>query len=132
MSLASARDRALEFADRLQALRPIVVTRFFGGAGLLKDGVQFAFVIKGVLYLRVDDKRRRDFEALGAAPFAYAGRSKTVKVARYYEVPDEIADDPDELGRWASEAHRAALAARPSPERQKPSRPARGASGHQI
>jgi TfoX/Sxy family transcriptional regulator of competence genes len=119
MNLASARDRALEFAERLHAMGPIEVTRFFGGAGLIRDGVQFAFVMKGTLYLRVDDLSRPVFEALGAAPFTYAGRAQTVKVASYYEVPDEIADDPDELGRWASEAHRAAMTAKPRAKRRK-------------
>jgi DNA transformation protein and related proteins len=110
VSLDSARDRALDIADQLQAMGPITVSRFFGGAGLLLDGVQFAFVIKGALYLRVDDASRAAFEALGAAPFLYAGRSREVTVASYYEVPEEIAEDPDELCRWARHAHRVAHA----------------------
>jgi DNA transformation protein len=111
MSLAAERDRALEFADRLRAIGPIAVTRFFGGAGLTKDGVQFAFVIKGVLYLRADAESRPAFEALGAAPFTYVTRSKTVNVASYYTLPDEIADDPETLLRWVVKAcHAAAIA----------------------
>lgn len=114
MSPASARDLALEFAARINALGPVTVTRFFAGAGLVADGVQFGFVMKGSLYLRVDDKSRAVFVAAGAAPFAYAGRSKAVTVASYYEAPSEVVDDLDQLGRWASEAHRAAVAARRS------------------
>jgi DNA transformation protein len=117
MSLAAARDRALEFADQLQSLGPIAVTRFFAGAGLLIDGVQVGFVMKGTLYLRVDASSRLRFEALGAAPFTYAGRSRTVKVASYYQAPDAIVDDPDELRRWAIEARRAASAAKPASRR---------------
>ncbi len=81
MSVTSARDRGHEFVECLSAIGPITVGRFFGGAGLVKDGVQFGFVMMGSLYLRVDDKSRAAFEALGAAPFSYAGRSKTVTVA---------------------------------------------------
>jgi len=117
MSLAAARERALEFAERLDAIGPITVTRFFSGAGLVRNGVQFAFVIRGVLYLRVDDLSRPDFEALGSAPFTYAGQAKTVKVASYYELPDEIADDPDELSRWALRACHTAVIAQ---ERKRP------------
>jgi TfoX/Sxy family transcriptional regulator of competence genes len=112
MSPLSARERALEIADRLDALGPVTVSRFFAGASLIADGVQFGFVMKGSLYLRVDDRSRTAFEALGAAPFAYAGRSKAVTVASYYEAPSEIVDDPDRLSRWAAEAHRAAVTAR--------------------
>ncbi len=118
MSVASARERALEIADWLRRMGPIRVTRFFGGAGLAKDGIQFAFVIKGVLYLRADEWSRPEFEALGAKPFTYAGRSQAVKVASYYEAPEEIVDDPDELSRWSAEALRAALAAKPPARRR--------------
>lgn len=111
MSPASARDRAIEIAERVGALGPVTVTRFFSGAGLVADGVQFAFFMKGSLHLRVDDLSRAAFEALGASPFAYASRSKTVTVANYYEAPGEVMDDSDELARWVAQAHRTALAA---------------------
>lgn len=123
MSVASARDRALEFAECLYAVGPITVSRFFGGAGLLIDGVQFAFVMEGSLYLRVDDDSRPRFQALGAAPFTYATRSRTVKVATYYEIPDAVAEDPDELGRWAARAHRVAAAAKATARRRQHVRP---------
>lgn len=119
MSLASARERALEMAERMSAMGMITVTRFFGGAGLLMDGTQFAFVMKGALYLRVDDASRPSFEALNARPFTYPVRARTVSVASYYELPDEIADDPDELMAWARQAHRAAVNARISTRRRK-------------
>jgi DNA transformation protein len=108
MSLATERDRALELTDRLRALGPISVTRFFGGAGLVKNGVQFAFMIKGILYLRVDARSRPEFEALGATPFSYATRAKTVKVASYYELPDEIMEDSETLVQWVTKAYHAA------------------------
>jgi DNA transformation protein len=119
MSLAMERERALELADRLHAIGPISVTRFFSGAGLSKNGVQFAFLIRGVLYLRVDALSRPEFEALGAAPFTYATRAKTVKVASYYELPDAIADDNEALVRWLTKAYHAAAAAKPSRARKK-------------
>ena len=119
MSPRSARDRALDLAGQLAAIGPIEVGRFFGGAGLACEGIQFAFVMKGTLYLRVDDHTRPAFEALDAAPFAYAGRSGTVTVASYYALPDEIADDPDDLLRWAERAHRAARTAKPSRARHR-------------
>lgn len=110
MSLSAARERALEYADRLTGFGPIAVRRFFSGADLAKDGVQFAMVIHGTLYLRVDDDLRRELIALGSSPFSYPGRKGTVTVARYHSVPDEIAEDEDELRRWAVRAYRAAQA----------------------
>lgn len=123
MSLAMERERALEFADRLHRLGPVTVTRFFGGAGLVREGVQFAFVLKGVLYLRVNDASRPDFEARGAAPFSYAGGTRQVRAPSYYELPDEILDDQDAFLGWMSRAWQVAATAqatsRSSP-RKKP------------
>jgi DNA transformation protein and related proteins len=45
---------------------------------------------------------------MGEGPFTYQGRSGPVTVASYYRVPDEVAAEPGELGRWAAEACRAA------------------------
>ena len=112
MKAATARDLAVDIAGRIDGLGPIGVGRFFAGAALLADGVQFGFVMKGTLYLRVDDASRPDFEALGARPFSYAGSSKIVTVASYYEVPEDVLEDADELCGWATRARRAALVAR--------------------
>lgn len=122
MSLTAARDRALEFADRLHGLGPFSVNRFFGGAGLAMNGAAFAFVIKGVLYLRVDDASRPAFLARGSEPFTYATRVRTVRVDSYYALPEEIEDDPDLLRHWAMQAIRAATLAKPN------RRPRRGAA----
>lgn len=119
MSTAAARERALEFAERLSGIGPVSVTRFFGGAGLVKNGVQFAFVIAGTLFLRVDDLSRPNFEALGAAPFTYASQSKTIRVASYYELPDQVADDGVALVRWAIRAVHAAAVCKPKTARAK-------------
>jgi TfoX/Sxy family transcriptional regulator of competence genes len=107
---------------------PITVSRFFGGAALRAGGVQFAFVMRGSLYLRVDADGRASLAALGAAPFSYAGRSATVTVASYIEAPDQIVADPDELLRWARRAQRVALATRKATTRRRGSKRAR-ASG---
>lgn len=112
MSIA-ALDLAREVAERIQGIGPVSVSRFFGGAALKADGVQFGFVMKGSLYLRVDSDGRAAFEAMGALPFQYSSRSKTVTVTSYCEAPAEVMDDPDMLSLWAVRAHAAA----PRPKR---------------
>ena len=52
MGLALARELALEIAERIDTLPRVTVSRFFSGAGLVADGVQFGFVMRGSLYLR--------------------------------------------------------------------------------
>lgn len=125
MNFAASRNRALDLADRLHELGPITVTRFFGGAALVRAGIQFAFVIDGLIYFRVDDLSRLDFERLGTSPFTYEGRSKPVIIASYYELPNKIADDLDELRRWAVRAIHAATAAKLTGKRGRPGRSSR-------
>lgn len=111
--------RAQEIADQLQTLAPVAVTRFFSGAGLTRNGIQFAFVIRGTLYFRTDAESRPAYEALGAGPFSYAGRSKEVTIQAYYETPVDVLDDPDELNRWAERAWQAAVSAHKSKASRK-------------
>lgn len=118
----SARDFALEIAERIGGLGPIGVARFFSGAALKVGSLQFAFVFGGSLYLRTDARSRAAFEAAGSAPFSYPGKSKTVTVAAYYEAPGEVLDDDEELDRWAAEAYRAALAAHRAKPPKRPRR----------
>ncbi|MBT2542666.1 TfoX/Sxy family protein [Streptomyces sp. ISL-44] len=113
MTPAAARRHALAIADELQALGPVEVTRFFGGAGLSCNGRQFGFVMKGTLYLRVDNTTRPRFEEAGTGPFTYTSGPREVTVTAYYELPQSIAEDPEELLRWAADAYRTAHTARP-------------------
>jgi TfoX/Sxy family transcriptional regulator of competence genes len=118
-SQEAALERASEIADRLGGLGMVSVKRFFSGAAIGIDGVQFAFIINGTLYFRTDEESRPDFEALGAAPFRYGTPTRQVKVSSYYEAPDAIVDETDELRRWAARSHQAALAARKRKARKK-------------
>jgi DNA transformation protein len=113
VSIASAFDLARDFADRIHDVGPVSISRFFGGAALKVDGVQFGFVMKGSLYLRVDSEGRAAFEAMGTLPFQYSSRSEKVTITSYYEVPAEVIEDPDTLSYWAVRAHAAA----PNPKR---------------
>lgn len=116
----SSRRYALEIAEALRPLGQVALKRFFGGSGLHLGGVQFAFVIEGTLFLRVDEPTRPQFVGRGAQPFSYAGRSGPVKVMAYFAVPPDILEDVPELQAWARQALSAALRARAGPGRQRP------------
>ncbi|MDB5555269.1 MAG: Regulator of competence-specific s [Rhizobium sp.] len=120
MSFASSLELAREVADGASRLGSITTSRFFGGAALKLDGIQFAFVMKTSLYLRVDDDGRAAMEALGAQPFVYAGASGPVTVGGYYEAPAEIMDDADSLSEWVIRSYETASALqRPKPSQAR-------------
>jgi DNA transformation protein and related proteins len=90
----------------------VTVRRMFSGAGIFADGLMFALVVRDVIYLKVDDANRADFEREDCAPFTYT-RGKTSgrpsqHALPYWRLPDRLYDDPDELAFWARRAFAAA------------------------
>jgi DNA transformation protein len=95
---------------------PVTVRRMFSGFGISADGTNFALALRGGLYLRADEQTIPRFESEGSKPFQYQTRAKTVTVASYWQLPERLYDDPEELSGWAkaalAAAERAALAKR--------------------
>ncbi len=89
----------------------------FSGFGISAEGTNFALALRGGLYLRADEQTIPRFEAEGAKPFQYQTRARTVTVGSYWQLPERLYDDPEELTDWAraalSAAQRAALRKRP-------------------
>jgi DNA transformation protein and related proteins len=96
---------------------PETIRRMFSGFGISADGTNFALALRGGLYLRADDQTIPRFEAEGSKPFQYQTRAKTVTVGSYWQLPERLYDDPEELTGWAraalAAAQRAALGKRP-------------------
>jgi DNA transformation protein len=99
--------------DLFAGFGPVTIRRMFSGFGISADGTNFALALRGGLYLRADDQTIPQFEAEGSRPFQYQTRAKTVTVNSYWQLPERLYDDPDELTGWAraalSAAQRAAL-----------------------
>ena len=96
---------------------PVTIRRMFSGFGISADGTNFGLALRGGLYLRADDQTIPRFEAEGSKPFQYQTRAKTVTVGSYWQLPERLYDDPEELTGWAraalAAAQRAALGKRP-------------------
>jgi DNA transformation protein len=96
---------------------PVTIRRMFSGFGISADGTNFALALRGGLYFRADAHTIAQFEAEGSRPFQYQTRAKTVTVGSYWQLPERLYDDPEELAGWAraalSAAQRAGLRKRP-------------------
>jgi DNA transformation protein len=109
--------------DLLAPLGAVEGRRMFGGAGVFYRGLMFALIADDVLYLKVDDATRPDFEAAGAGAFTYETSSGTRGLRSYFRVPDEILESEAELAAWGRRAVDAALraeAGRPKRKRRSP------------
>ena len=92
--------------DQLECLGPVRARRMFGGAGLYCEGLFFAIVADDVLYFKVDNSNRGEYEAAGMGPFKpFPDKSEFMQ---YYEVPIDVLENRDALRDWAGKAVRVA------------------------
>jgi len=93
--------------EQMTPLGHITMRRMFGKTGMFCEGVMFGMVAEDTLYFRVDDRNRATFkEAASSPPLNYVKQGRTIDLA-FWQVPERLIDEPDELVTWA----RAALAA---------------------
>jgi DNA transformation protein and related proteins len=74
----------------------------FGGVGVYAEEVFFALIDDDILYFKVDDSTRPDFEARGMGPFRPFGEDG--EIMQYYQVPEELIEDLQELRTWTERA----------------------------
>ena len=103
--------------DLFSDFGPVTIRRMFSGFGISADGSNFALALRGGLYMRADEQTIPRFEAEGSKPFQYQTRARTVIVNSYWQLPERLYDDPEDLTDWAraslAAAQRAALRKRP-------------------
>ena len=109
--------------DLFRDFGPVDIRRMFGGAGVFVDGLMIAIVTRDdALYLKADDATIPAFEQEGLKPFSYPTKAGRHTLTSYWRMPDRLHDDPEDLARWARDAH--AVARRKAAEVAK-SRPAK-------
>ena len=97
----------------------ISVRKMFGGGSVYCDGLMFALIADGVIFLKTDARSRLRFEAEGQGPFVYQGKAKPVAMS-YWRMPERLLDEPDEALEWGREALRSAREAQMGPVKTKP------------
>lgn len=101
-----------EYADYvLEQLTPVIslrTGRFFGGIGIFSGSVQFAMIMGNSLYFVVNDVTRPKYEEAGMGPFSYVTAKGRIRVGKYFELPEEVLLDPNQLRIWARESIAAA------------------------
>jgi len=99
-----------EVADIFAAFRrPVRCRRMFGGMGVYADGVMFALVSDGRLYLKADLAFSLDLRETGSEPFTYEARGKRVTLG-FWSLPESALDDATAAAEFADRALRVALA----------------------
>jgi DNA transformation protein and related proteins len=94
-------------AEMFSAYGSIQTKRMFSGYGLYSEGVCFCMVLRGgEFYFKVDETSAPRFEAAGCKPFSYSQRrsGKVVTVMSFWQMPERLYDDPEELVDWTRQA----------------------------
>lgn len=104
--------------DLLSGFGPVSIRRMFGGAGLFRDGIMFALIVRDTLYLKVDDATRSAYEAAGMGPFTYQRKGEAAALG-YYQAPEAALDDPEMMRDLARDAFAVALRAHAAKAKKK-------------
>jgi DNA transformation protein len=94
--------------DIFRNFGPVEVRRMFSGRALYRDGVIFALVMRGALYLKTDAGNAAQFMQRGLAPFSFERQGRTMTTS-YHLAPAEVMEDPEAAAQWAGAAYAAAL-----------------------
>lgn len=103
--------------DQLGKLGIVTVKKMFGGAGIYYDGLIFGLLADDVLYFKVDDSNKSDYEKMGMEPFQpFADKPM---VMPYFEVPIDILEDREMLAEWARKSLNASRNKNTKPKKQR-------------
>ncbi len=78
------------------------LSRVVPRVGIYAGELFFALIADDTLYFKVDESNRADFEARRMGPFRPYGDSG--EAMGYYQVPDELLEDPEALRPWVEKA----------------------------
>ncbi|WP_045836791.1 TfoX/Sxy family protein [Hyphomicrobium sp. 99] len=120
----SANDEILQILkDALERAGSVSGRRMFGGVGVYFDGIFFAIIDDGVIYLKTSEATRPVFEAEHSRAFSYMTKNGSAALHSYWRLPERLLDDADELTEWASASVAAAKhAASQAGRKAKPAR----------
>ena len=96
--------------ELMQSIGPVRARAMFGGHGVFLEQLMFGLVADSVLFLKVDKENESHFKARGLEAFTYMKKGKEYKMS-YYQAPEEVLDDVEEMNYWANLAYSAALRA---------------------
>ena len=113
------RDKFTDFCvEQLSPLGSITSRYMFGGWCLYCNGVVFALIADGALFLKGGPNNIPDFEARGLKPFKpYPDQDVVMK---YFQAPPEIFEDSDAMAKWCGGAIAAGASKKKSVSKRKP------------
>jgi DNA transformation protein len=80
----------------------------FGGFGIYRKELMFALIADAQLYFKANDFLADEFIALGLPAFTFTSKTKQMRL-HYYQAPEQVFEDPEQMLLWAEKAYQCAL-----------------------
>ena len=93
--------------ELMQSLGAVVAKSMFGGHGIFLEGLMFGLIADGTLYLKADKETESEFREKGLEAFTYHKKGKEFRMS-YFQAPEEVLEDSEEMKTWANKAYSAA------------------------
>lgn len=90
--------------DCLQWDSQFSTKNLFGGYAVYKNWKVFCLYLMDTIYFKVDENNRADYEERNSKPFSYTKKSWEVSVMAYFELPEEILENKEELDIWINKS----------------------------
>lgn len=103
----------------LEPLGQVRIRAMFGGAGVYYRDLMFGLIANETLHFKADESNRASFEEEGMGPFVYEPPSGKKIAMSFWELPERLYDEPEELLVWAKSAIEAASRAKKSKPKSK-------------
>jgi DNA transformation protein len=104
--------------EQLASLGDVTSRRMFGAVGLYQGDRFFALIDNDVVYFKVNDSNRGDYEARNMSRFRPFADKPELSMS-YYEVPADAIEDSEELVRWARKSIAIASSKAPGKSRKR-------------
>ena len=87
--------------ESLEPLGSVTMRRMMGGATLYLDGIVFAILVDGELWLKSDAEADGTWDSEGCERFTFAFKDGKVETMNYRRAPADVYDDPEAMQRWS-------------------------------
>jgi DNA transformation protein len=101
-------DHVMELLGPFGTVQP---RRMFSGHGMFLDGLMFAIVTDGTVFLKTDAINRGEFTQAGGTPLSFQRQGRPMETS-YYRAPESAMESAQEMLPWARSAYAAAMRAR--------------------
>lgn len=87
--------------ESLEPMGSVTMRKMMGGATLYLDGLVFAILDEGEIWLKADAETDTIWNAEGCEKFSVTFKDGRVDVMNYRRAPADVYDDAEVMQRWA-------------------------------